>query len=368
MLFTAQTPSNSMKVFVQHQNRPSQVLFAFDEVLSPTIDQIRWAVAYSTRRGCERLINRATTRIGKTRWDRLRKYFVTSIDFGLTEPAALEFLADQLNSQVHIANPAVHSRPGFRPTEAYHPKLYLFDRPGVTGYVVGSANLTASALISNTEVVSAGEGAPANTTWSHVWTELLRDARPLTKALLQDYRRAWRRPELRPVDVDPPVVRPVIRPAGKPIFWDAIATGGVSPSAFTHFWVEAGSMSSGGSHNQLELPRGANRFFGFAHFTYGSTHVTIGYPTLTLGGSVWRDRPLTWHGNNKMERINLPTRAQGGFDYSNTAVLFRRHQEGFEINVFPWDDDVAIAWRAASDAVGTVLRLGERGKRLCGLF
>lgn len=114
--------------------------------------------------------------------------------------------------------------------------------------------------------------------------------------------------------------------------------------------------------------RGANRFFGFAHATYGSAHVTIGYPTLTLGGTTWRDRPLTWHGNNMMERINLPTRAQGGFDYRNTAVLFRRNLGGFEINVFPWHDDAAVAWRAASHAIGTVFRLGERGRRICGLF
>lgn len=357
-----------MKLFVQHKNQPSQVLFAFDEVLAPTIDQIRWAVAYSTKKGCERLINRVADRMGKARWDRTQKYIVTSLDFGLTEPAALEFLANQPHSQVHVANPAVHTRPGFRPAQAFHPKLYLFDRPGVTGYVVGSANLTASALISNTEVVSAGEEEPANTTWNDAWTELLHDARPLTQELLRDYRRLWRRAKLRPVDLDPPVARPVIRPASKPVFWDAITTGTVSPLAFAHFWVEAGSMSSGGSHNQLELPRGANRFFDFAHATYGSAHVTIGYPTLTLGGRVWRDRPLTWHGHNMMERINLPTRAQGGFDYRNTAVLFRRHPGGFEINVFPWDDEAAIAWRAASDAIGTVFRLGERGQRICGLF
>ncbi len=357
-----------MKLFVQHKKQPSQVLFAFDEVLAPAIDQIRWAVAYSSKKGSERLIKRVVNRIGNARWDRCQKYFITSLDFGLTEPAALEFLANQLQSHVHVANPTVHARPGFRPTEAYHPKLYLFDRPGVTGYVVGSANLTASALISNTEVVSAGEELPGNTTWNAVWTELLRDARPLTKALLDDYRRVWRRPRLRAVEPDPPVRPPIIRPADKPVFWDAVATGRVSPLAFAHFWVEAGSMSSGGSQNQLELPRGANRFFGFAYAAYGPAHVTIGHPTLTLNGRVWTDRPLTWHGNNMMERINLPTRAQGGFNYRNGAVLFRRHPGGFEIDVFPWGDDAAVAWRAASDAIGTLFRLGERGRRICGLF
>ena len=44
---------------------------------------------------------------------------------------------------------------------------------------------------------------------------------------------------------------------------------------------------------------------------------------------------IPWHGNNRMERINLPTPAQGGFDYCDTAVLFRRQAEGFEIEVLP---------------------------------
>jgi hypothetical protein len=49
-------------------------------------------------------------------------------------------------------------------------------------------------------------------------------------------------------------------------------------------------------------------------------------------------------------------------------VLFRRHTSGFEIDVAPWDDDAAIAWRAASETLGTVFRLGKVGSRICGLF
>ena len=127
-------------------------------------------------------------------------------------------------------------------------------------------------------------------------------------------------------------------------------------------------MSSSGSHSQLELPRGGNRFFGYQYTDYGSDHVTIGYPLLTLRDLRWTDRPLTWHGNNRMERINLPTPAQGGFNYRDTAVLFRRQAEGFEIEVFPWDDPGAVAWRAASAGLGLVFLVGEKGGRRCGLY
>jgi hypothetical protein len=357
-----------MKIFAQNSRCPSQVLFAFDEVADASVQKVRWAVAYSTRSGCVRLVDRIASRMGKSQWAKSEKQFITSLDFGLTDPGALEFLAGLPASRVHIANPEVVNKPGLMPGKAYHPKLYLFDAVESTGYVVGSANLTNSALIANTEVVVAGKEEPENSGWDDVWTELLFNTAPLTTTLLDEYRRKWVRPKRRAVEPDPKPRAPVIRPGDKPVFWEAITTGAISPVAFNHFWVEAGSMSSGGSHNQLELPRGANRFFGFTHANYGEAHITIGHPTLTLRRQTWTNRPLTWHGNNKMERINLPTLAQGGFDYRNTAVLFRRHEGGFEINVLPWDDDGAVAWRAASDALRTVFRLGERGQRICGLF
>jgi hypothetical protein len=360
-----------MKVFAQNSRCPSQVLFSSDEVADANVEQVRWAVAYSTRRGCERLVERISTRMGKSPWEKSKKHFVTSLDFGLTEPAALEFLSSLPDSKVRIANPEVVNKPGLMPGKAYHPKLYLFDSAAATGYVIGSANLTSSALITNTEVVAVGKEVPRKGRWNDIWAELLLDTTPLTTALLRDYRQKWVRPKRRAVEPDPKPKPPTIRPSDKPVFWEAITTGGIDPMAFNHLWVEAGSMSSGGSHNQLELPRGAHRFFGFPATTYPEAHVTIGNPVLTLRNRRWNDRPLTWHGAkkmNKMERINLPTLAQGGFDYKNTAVLFRRHAGGFEINVYPWNDDGAIAWRAASDALKTVFRLGERGSRICGLF
>jgi hypothetical protein len=288
----------------------------------------------------------------------------------LTEPAALEFLADQKNSTVYIANPEVSSRPGFRPAQAYHPKLYLFDGSESTGYVVGSANLTSSALVSNTEVVSAGIEVPSNSSWDDVWKEVFYNSSLLLPNILRDYKKIWNRPKLRAIEPDSSPVEPSIRRSDTKVFWEAIENKEVNPSAFTHFWVEAGSMSSGGSHNQLELPRGANRFFGYAYNDYGAAgHVVdIGHPNLTMKGKTWSDKPLRWHSNNKMERFNLPTKAQGGFDYAGCAVLFRRHILGFEIVVANWSDDAAIAWRTASQNLGTVFRLGRVGQRIFGLF
>jgi hypothetical protein len=152
------------------------------------------------------------------------------------------------------------------------------------------------------------------------------------------------------------------------VFYDAISSGRLDPAAYDHFWVEAGSMSSGGSHNQLELPRGANEFFGFNFHNYGNKHEIIGRPVLTISGKSWRDRKLTWHGNNMMERINLPTRAQGGFDYRGAVVLFTRAQQEFELLVVSDIDPLATAWRDESSGIGRVYQLGGNSNRLCGLF
>ena len=356
-----------MKVFAQSSRCPSQVLFAFDEVVGLGVERVRWAVAYATHSGCERLVNRIAARIG-TGWEMSRKCFIISLDFGLTEPAALEMLSGLPHSEVYIANPEVIGKPGFMPGKAYHPKLFLFDTGAATAYVVGSANLTNAALITNTEVVATGEELPGNGPWDAIWAELLTNTTPLTTGLLNEYRRKWARPRRRAVEPDPRPVAPTIQRAARPVFWEAITSGGIDPTEFDHFWVEAGSMRSGGRRNQLELPRGGNRFFGSRHSDYSDEPVTIDRPTLMVRGRVWTDRSLAWHGHNKMERFNLPTIAQGGFEYANTAILFRRLGENFEINVLPWGDDGAVAWRAASNALGTIFRLGKKSPRICGLY
>jgi hypothetical protein len=286
----------------------------------------------------------------------------------LTEPSALKLLATLPNATVRISDAKVIDRPGFYPLQTYHPKLFLFDSRDSTGYVVGSANLTDSALIRNTEIVVAGTESPKNSTWDQVWKDLNHSTDPLTDALLARYAEKWERPQSRPVSPETQPRKAAIDPGNIPVYWDAVTDGGVDPRDFAQFWIEAGSMSSGGSHNQLELPRGANRYFGYKFSKYENEHAEIGTPTLTIAGHEWTNRKLTWHGNNRMERMNLPTASQGGFEYAHTAILFRRNSKGFEIHVVPWDDDAAAAWKFASIEKKLVFRLGEKGGRVCGLF
>jgi hypothetical protein len=117
----------------------------------------------------------------------------------------------------------------------------------------------------------------------------------------------WPPPATHPAAPPPPAA---INPANVPVFHQEVESGHLAPRDFEEFWVEAGSMSTGGSHNILELPRYANHFFGFDFDDYQrEEHVVIDRPVLTAGENRWEDRQLAWHGGprmNKMERIPCP--------------------------------------------------------------
>lgn len=342
---------------LQHPGRPTEVLAALERLADPASTQLRCAVAYATLGGAKDLAARVEARIGPS-WAAIAKTLVTCFDFGLTEPSALRYLRDQ-----HGFSLRVSSTPG----SSYHPKLFLFDVPPGAAALIGSANLTRAAMTTNTEMAVALKLSSPSLELEAQWNELVGNSSPLSETDIQAYEasRAAQPPPL-PPDPPPPVVPPPPAPSVPPLL-QAINSG-LDLGAFDAMWVEAGSMSSSGSHSQLELPRGANRFFGFGFGTYDDAHHTIGTPVLYTAGRQWSDRPLTWHGNNRMERINLPTLAQGGYPYQDTAILFRRRGSRFQLEVAHWSSAVADAWRTASAAIGQIYRLGRNSTRICGFF
>ncbi len=355
-----------MRIVQQDQTNPGQMLFAFDDIVDDRLSELRWAVAYTGLKGGERVARRIIDRAGELQWDQAEKTLVTCFDYGITDPEALKFLKEDIGIKIRIANVEVLKNPLLRPRNAFHPKMYLCSGSRILG-LVGSANLTLSAMTSNTE---AGVICTVpHDIWEDSWNAIVDRAVALDEPLLTTYREARKRaPASRPDDPDesPPVVQ--VDTDRLPVLWDAIQNQQLDPESFGNLWIEAGSMSSGGSHSQLELPRGANRFFGFEFEQYDNEHATIGHPNFWSFAHAWTDRPLTWHGENGMERINLPTEAQGGFEYRMTVILFRRRTDGFELVVTPSDDPLALSWRNASALLGNTYKLGRRSNRTCGLF
>ena len=361
-----------MPVVFQSPNSPDQILFALRDLAGGDLTGVRISVAYTTRAGCENLVGVLEEKLGADALQAATKLLVTSFDFGHTDPEALRYWRELPNGDVRIANSRRTTNGSLSlvtTTSNFHPKVYLFDHPDRTAALVGSANLTRRALTVNTEVANWEETADVQA-FDRVWACTWGIGDLLTQGLLDEYRAAHPN---RPVpDLDLEIQsQPIQLPGTGHRLIDAIDQG-LNPWHFQFMWIQAGSMSSGGSRNQLELPRGGNKYFGFNYDAYAAEHITIGEPVLISRGREWTDRSLTWHagdGQNAMERLNLPTLTQGGFNYVQTAILFRRTQRGFEFTVAPWGGDRANGWLNASTASGTLYRTGvAANSRICGLF
>ena len=348
-----------------HQSpaKANNVKDAVSATLSPQTSEYNVAVAYVTREGARALVAALSVEIGQD-WQGIRKTIVTCFDFGHTEPTALEYLQTQ-GFDVRIANVGANGEIQLVPSPSnFHPKIYMAIDEDTVKAVIGSANLSRRAWTVNTEVVIIAE-LPREEA-SSIWDGIVESSVELTPLLLSSYQAI--RPSQKSAQVaDEPPVPPLPAPASLPVFRDAVAGGAVIPSHYSAFWIEAGSMSSGGSGNQLELPHYGNRFFGFDFSEYDNDRHPIGEITVTARTGAWQ-RPLVWHGDNRMERIYLPTTAKSGLVYPYRAVLFQRSGADFQIAVADPSSSRFRQWHDESAASGTLYRLAERSDRLCGLL
>lgn len=352
-----------MQIIYQSPAQANAVFEVLSNAVSPATTAFRAAVAYVTREGARRLVVELKDRIGAT-WPDIPKTLVTCFDFGTTEPAALQYLSKK-GFEVRIANLGADGtiRTMSNPS-SFHPKVYLAATDSTVRAVIGSANLSRRALSVNTEAVTAVDLDPSDA--EATWTRIVADSVELTSELLEAYRDMRPQQRAAPPSDERPVPRSASPDALK-VFRDAVEAGHVKPADHKAFWVEVG-VPSGASGNQLELPRRAQRFFGYNFGNYDGDHHTIGHPVLRVGAKRWDDRPLTWHGNNGMERINLPTTNQSGLEYAGRVVLFQRSGESFEIAVAKRKSARAKRWREESAAAGTLYRFSGGSNRRCGLI
>ncbi|HAS8370657.1 TPA: hypothetical protein ACN32Y_004016 [Vibrio parahaemolyticus] len=382
-------------IHIQSLEKPSAVLFAFDHILEQGLIKVQWAVAYATKTGCIDLVESIINSVGESAWAECEKEFVISIDFGHTEPGALEFLKSLNNSSVFIANHHLIEKGHLRPTSAYHPKLYCFHYESKIGIISGSANLTRAALSRNTEIVQSSFFNNSDLNIDCLWQNSNVGTTPLTDELLEKYKelrkqakgiefkRAASSKDLNedtlytPDSTEMPISSDEESEA--PWLWGEIsrADNAFNPLDYEHFWIEAGSMSSSASHHQLELARGSNLFFGYAYQNFNSDGgaVILGNIKIKIKNVLYSDdnRKYKWHPNNMMERVNLPTYKMCGVDYKHKCLLFKRHEDYFELKVADWNSEVALAWRAASSKLNTRFRIPQRVQRsvesrVCGFF
>ncbi len=354
-------------LIVQNASRPAAMRHAIADLLARDVREVFISCAYMTLEASRRVLDEVEKFVGPVAIAGMPIRIVASLDFGLTAPEALTFWQGRPGATVHVAGAERLRQGSLQPrTSAYHPKVYAFRlRDGRWNLFAGSANMTTRGLSANTEA-----GLPqrrlADAKARLLFAQLAEGTEPLDAALLADYRRLRRRkppPRQMKVEIEALPEPPIPAAKGLPWFGDAIANGTIHPEGESQMWFEA-ARTEGGGENQVEIARGGNRFFRFNYTTYPPAHDVIGCPVMVSGRWRWTDRKLAWHGGpgeNKMERLNLPTRRQGGFGYANTAVLFRRLDDGsYEIVVAPWRSDLAKSWREASRRRGTLYRLGQR--------
>lgn len=360
-------------LIVQNAVVPMAIRNAIVDLITPDLVDLRIASAYVTWGGCGLLLNAVCERVGQAAFAAMPKTLVTSFDYGLTEPQALRRWQNLPNATVFVSGAQRLVQRSLMPLRAFHPKFYAFGRGDQTcNSLVGSANLTGRGFSVNTEAAWAQHNVP-RADIDNAFMLVQFETTVLTEDLLVAYE-ALRQEQPPPPEIElevQPVLPPDILPDDELLlFRVAIENGDINPEDYNSMWVQ-GEALQGGSRNQLELPRGGHRFFGydFLHYDY-SGNITIGNPVIQSGTHVWTDRLLTWHGHNRMERMNLPTVRQGGFDYANTAVMFRRLGDGsFELIVTAWDSDLAYSWRQASSQLHTLFRLGSIAtNRIVGLL
>ncbi|MDE0453540.1 MAG: phospholipase D family protein [Gammaproteobacteria bacterium] len=358
-------------LIVQSPTNPGKIRDAIIDLIPERLVSLRVASAYTTGAGSKILLEAVADVVGERAWSAISKILVTSFDFGITEPNALRHWLALDHGTVRVAGADRIASRSVKPSTAFHPKVYAFHLDDQTcNLLVTSANLTARGFTVNTEAgwpqlgVSSSQVAAA-------FSRLCEGTQPLSVEVLDAYdeRRHMQR-QASTYLVEGDSVTPFAPSGQLPSFREFVEAGNVDLQSYDAMWVQVEALQ-GGSSNQIELPRRGHGFFGFsfADYEYPKNFV-IGRPRLRMGNRQWVDRPLTWHGNNRMERLNLPTQAQGGPDYSSSVVRFRRlPDDWFELAVTPLDSDLANAWKHASSENGNLFRLAAQASaRLVGLL
>ncbi len=298
------------------------------------------AVAYASRGGARLLCERLQAHPS---WDSATKRFLVSMDFGITEPAALELLARQANLEVRVPNgQLVVASTQLMPPHTFHAKGYLFrcsPFAAPTSLIVGSANLSVSALATGSEIMARqswtgrltaadklrlSHAANFLSSFEDAWSSA--DALP---PLLPSYRALRKRRRIGPLSDDrtPATKRFVADP-------DKSEVGGqlaVQLAAAKSLWVQTDTLyvnlQSRGVGNQLDTPRGTRVFFGFSPSQVAKNHV-FGSVELQVTGHASVPRSIRF-GNNLMDKINLPVPGQDGpANYDNAVLIFDRAGKG----------------------------------------
>lgn len=345
-----------------------------------TYEHVDIAVAYASSEGV-RLLDE---RLSSGTWSAASKRFLVSVDFGFTQPKALERLSSLNNAEVRIPNgQSVLASPSLRPPSAFHAKAFAFrgeEWHNLSALIVGSANLTASALSTGAEVVTKQlwTSTPSAAEWGHLelakpvldwFEEAWATADPLSD-VLDEYRSRYRslpKPRKLQEERTPATRRYLASPDGHVIS----GTLPVQLAAAKSLWVDGKSIiqnRSAGPGNQLNTTRGTRVFFGFGSENR-SKNTRLGMVNIRVESHPYIERPVRF-GHNGMDVINLPIPEENGVDtYQDMFLVFSRDRVSstgrgqFSLTV---TDEAGLA--ALKEAAANSVELSMHGGREYGLL
>lgn len=290
------------------------------DVVEPA--EILFCFAYATVSGCAEF----QRRVGGAFWEAIRTRWLVGIDYGRTQPAAFDYLLGKDHASVRVFDGrAVVARAGFRPRRDFHLKACVFrNRPGSRyGLLAGSGNFSRNGLSASVEcgvtllATNVAEYQEAIRPTYRRLRALWNTATPLAR-ILTSYRGRW---------------RPTVIASGGPPQPD----NQIDLDDFDRFWLDVGYVTRNRGSirpgNQIDMPRGAHRFFGLTEPPNVGPNTIFGEVTF-VGAGAPLDRTLRL-GGNWMEKITLPFPETYPFGaYDGKILEFHRVAGGFEIEAF----------------------------------
>lgn len=283
--------------------------------------------AYATQSGLASF----ETEFGDEFWGQTQSRWLFGLDYGRTQPGALQRLSAKQNVEIRIFDGDwIVDQAGFMPRRDFHAKLSLASNVNQSrfGMIVGSGNFSSNGLRRSIEAgasiyVDNQEQydlrlASANRVAGSLWDE----ATPLD-VIVDRYTDHWGEYFWREVDEE-----------------NADQPGFDEPKEL--FWIEAGYVTKNrgpdSPGNQIDLPRGMSRYFGFHAPDDLAINTVIGAITFRtpVSGPVTRNLRL---GNNHMEKITLPIPETHGFDiYDGKVLVFQNEGGDFAVRALETSD------------------------------
>lgn len=322
--------------------------------LSELLRVHEWAVtkdffglyAYATQSG----VAAFDLALGSRFWDDVPSRWLFGIDYGRTQPQALRVLIEKRHSEVRIYDGAwVVEKDGFLPRRDFHMKTSFLINKNETrfGMVVGSGNFSSNGLRHAAECGASFRTkimAEFENTFCSAFqaAETLWDAATPARDIIDAYEHKWKSSEIN---------------KGGGLDDPAPNYGNVEA-----FWIEAGYVTRNRGPdkpgNQIDMPRGMNRYFGFDAPDSIPVNRVIGNVTFEppSGRLVSNNLRL---GNNKMEKISLPMPEKHGFDmYDGKVLVFSQEDGRFRM----WALEAADFEAAFGHRLGAVRLMGS-GRR-----